>query len=158
MLWRKQSQRIKEWNSEWRLKLFLFLFFLDLLQILLVSFLSETVQAWKSGNLLSEKPKNAQSSSELTVLWLVSCKHYCRYSYEFMFLPAYRNGNTQNGVISLPQTPIVRYPDNINLKGEHVHSIYIYMYVSFWSLISYIHCCCLFFLSFFCALFLCCAS
>ena len=27
MLWRKQSQRIKEWNSEWRLKLFLFLFF-----------------------------------------------------------------------------------------------------------------------------------
>ena len=101
----------------------------DLLQILLVSFLSETVQAWKSGNLFHEKPKICHNSSELTVLWLVSSNHYCQYNYEFLFLSDYKSGNTQNGIISLPQTPIVKYPDNINLKGEDVHYFLVYIYM-----------------------------
>ena len=108
----------------------IFVLFFDLLQILLVSFLSEIVQAWKSGNLFSEKPKNVHNSSELTVLWLVSSNRYCQYNYEFMFLSDYKSGNTQNGIISLPQTPIVKYPDNINLKGEDVHYFLVYMFHS----------------------------
>ena len=134
----------------------IFLFF-DLLQILLVSFLSEIVQAWKSGNLFSEKPKNVHNSSELTVLWLVSSNHYCQYNYEFMFLSDYKSGNTQNGIISLPQTPIVKYPDNINLKGEDVHYFLVYMFHSGLLFLTFIVVV-FFFLSFFCALFLCCAS